>query len=870
VAGRALVVASLLGILTAACSRPPGAIRLDGGPDADAAAGAGGPGGQGGSGGSGGSIGGSTGGTNTPAWQWTVRCPDGHEPTTPIDYGRCAVDQALAEAGVARAIGIATIADGASVPAAINLAPLVDARAESYAISPIDGTTWVVGRDEVGAMYGALELAERLRLHGGGTVPPATTLRGAPVLPIRAANMFWTLPDPDQPETEWWFHDEGFWRDYLDLLAHARMDVLDIHGTYDLATTIFPNLLVQLARSPTFPDVGVPAAERERNLAMLNRVIAMARARGIRVGLMTYSAGVDGYSATTLSDADLQTYVREAAFDLATRAPELALLGFRIGESGQGATWYIDTVVAGTRAAATGVTVYTRSWISSKPEIVALATAVGPEMVLEAKFNGEQLGPPYPIAGGAMSTWGSYSYQGYLNPPAPWQFVSQVRAAGTHRIFRQASFARTQRVVGSLGFSPRVRGFTLEPPTAYTPQRDFYHASASDRFSPWAFARDDLMYLLWGRLGYDPGTPESTFRAIAAREAGTDGLWPALQAASDIVPWIQTGHTCGPDHRLFAAELELGGNVAEWAVAYDPSIPATGGCENPSTFDTFAIASAAETAAGLVIGAPTSRLSSIDVATEVLTDVERTMAALAAADPDAIRDNPVARDMARESLALADLGRYFAHKLRAATALAVYQRTGRADWLAAARAETAAAHLGWRALAEDTTYILPWHDRLRLKMLGFDPFHWAAEVPALAADDTALDAVAAAVAAAPPVFTGALPDPRLWLASPRIAGPGFRDISVTPAVASATSWTVRARFATAPPINAGVRVLWKPFDSERDWTAVDAAPAGDGSYTASITGDGTGGLFAVEVRHALGAWRYPDPRLATPYVSLPP
>ena len=532
--------------------------------------------------------------------------------------------------------------------------------------------------------------------------------------------MFWTLPDPDQPETEWWFHDEQFWRDYLDLLAHARLDLLDIHGMYDLGTTGFPNLLVQLARSATFPDVGVPAAERERNMVMLNRVIAMARARGIRVGLMTYYPGVEGYSPTPLSDADLQIYVREAALDLATRAPGLALLGFRIGESGQGATWYIDTIVAATRAAATGVTPYTRSWVSSKPEIVALATAVGPDMVLETKFNGEHLGPPYPIAGGAMTAWESYSYQGYLNPPHPWQFVFQVRSAGTHRIFREASFARTQRVMGSLGLSPQVRGFTLEPPTAYTPQRDFYHANAQDRFFPWAFARDDLMYLMWGRLGYDPGTPESTFRDIAAREAGTDGLWPAVQAASDIVPWIQTGHTCGPDHRQFAPELELGGNVAEWARAFEPSISKWPDCTNPSTFDTFAVASAAETAAGLVAGSATSRLSSIDVAAEVLADVEGTLAALATADPDAIRDNPLARDMARESLALADLGRYFAHKLRAATALAVYQRAGRADWLAAAREETAAAHLAWRALADDTAYILPWHNRLRLAGRGFE------------------------------------------------------------------------------------------------------------------------------------------------------
>ena len=81
---------------------------------------------------------------------------------------------------------------------------------------------------------------------------------------------------------------------------------------------------------------------------------------------------------------------------------------------------------------------------------------------------------------------------------------------------------------------------------------------------------------------------------------------------------------------------------------------------------------------------------------------------------------------------------------------------------------------------------------------------------------------------------------------------------------------MRVRFGAALPVNATVRVLWKPFDSERDFVAVDASPAGDGSYTAAIAGEGTGALFAVEVRNAQGAWRYPDPRLATPYVSLPP
>jgi len=530
----------------------------------------------------------------------------------------------------------------------------------------------------------------------------------------------------------------------------------------------------------------------------------------------------------------------------------------------------METPVSGVKQAATGVSIYTRSWVTPKADILTLGAAVGPDMVLEAKFNGEHLGPPYPIAGGVWTNWASYSYQGFLNPPDPWQFVFQVRAGGTHRIFRAASYPLTARVLGSMGISPQVRGFTLEPPTAYTPQRDFYHANDEDRFSPWAFTRDDLMYLMWGRLGYDPATPEATFREITAREAGTDSVWPALQAAGQIVPRLMTAHNLGPDSRSFAPELELAGDIAEWARAFDPGISNWPTVANPTPFDTFAVASSAEAAADLIAGTATARLSPIDIAADLLNDAQRTMDALAAADQDVIRDNPLPRDMARECLALADLGRYFAHKLRGATALAVYQRTGRADWLAAARDETVAAGVAWRALADDTAYILPFHERLRMSGLGFDPFHWAAAVPKLADDLAALDAAAAAVAASPPTFSGTLPDARVWLASPRSAGPGLADIAVTPAVATAPSWTVRVRFATAVPANAIVRVLWKPFDSERDFAAVDASPAGDGSYTAAITGEGTGALFAVELRDAQGAWRYPDPRLATPYVSLPP
>jgi hypothetical protein len=813
---------------------------------------------------------GGAGGPPAPSWAWTVACPDGHEPGGPVDYGRCAVAQALAESRSTAAVTIATVSDAAAAPVLGDVAPLLDAKPESYAIVTSAGMTWTVGRDEVGAMYGALELAERLRLEGASALPLASAARGAPAVRIRAVNLFLTVPDSG--ETAWWFLDEGFWNEYLDLLAHARVDLLDLHGMYDLDSTLFPNVLPHLARSKSFPSVGVPTGERDRNLAMLRRVIALAHARGIRVALMSYlaSSSANGAGPEALTDDQLSTYDREAAADLATRASGLSMLGFRIGETGKPATWYIDSFVAGIRSAGTGVVPYSRTWLSNKPDILALAAAIGPDMVLEAKLNGEHLGPPYPIVGGTMAKLGSYSYQGYLNPPDPWTFLFQVRAAGTHRIFRQASYERTRRSVMALGLSPAVAGFTLEPPHAYLPVRDFYHASG-DRLSPWTFVRDDLMLLLWGRLGYDPTTPEATFREIAARETGAAGLWEAVQAASDIVPWIQTGRTCGPDSRNFAPELELGGDVAQWA-AVPPSKPPSM-CARPEPFDTFSVASPSEAAADLVDGRATARLSPMDVAALVLGDAEAVDASLAAAGVDEASAGLVARDVLRECRALADLGRYFGHKLRGATALAVYARTAADDWLAAARAETAAADDAWRALASDTAYIQPFREHLRMRMLGYEPFHWAAEVPALMNDPGSIDSAAAAVAANPPSFSGLLPSPDAWLATPRAPGPGLADLSVARAAGGATSapsWTVRARFASALPPGATVAMLAKPFDSETDFTSSPATPAADGSFAATIASSSAGGLFAVELRTPDGAWRYPDPLLSTPYISLPP
>src|SRR4029077_16787116 len=196
----------------------------------------------------------------------------------------------------------------------------LDTRAESFVLASDPTATRVIGRDPTGAMYGAFELAEDLRLDGASALPLSAPVSRSPNVALRAANLFLVLPASN--EKSWWFLDEEFWREYLDMAAHARLDFLDLHGMYNLANTVFPNALLYFATSASHPEIGVASADRERNLAMLNTVVAMATARGIKGGLMTYRSDASPTGDTLTSppdDATMQQYTREAAQDLATR-----------------------------------------------------------------------------------------------------------------------------------------------------------------------------------------------------------------------------------------------------------------------------------------------------------------------------------------------------------------------------------------------------------------------------------------------------------------------------------------------------------------------------------------------------------------------
>ncbi len=199
----------------------------------------------------------------------STACTPGFVPTNPVEYGLCQVAGATASARSSAVVRVVLASDAAGAAALDGAAVTLDARAESYVLLPQPGLTVV----ESGATPSARDVRGPRRrgvvseLHG--SVPRCRSRRpvsAAPAVALRAANPFLVLPADDEPS--WWFRDPSFWTEYLDGMALARLDYLDMHGMYNSDNTNFPSALLWFATSPTFPNArhrsgGAPREPRD-------------------------------------------------------------------------------------------------------------------------------------------------------------------------------------------------------------------------------------------------------------------------------------------------------------------------------------------------------------------------------------------------------------------------------------------------------------------------------------------------------------------------------------------------------------------------------------------------------------------------------
>ena len=786
----------------------------------------------------------------------SVLSPTDYE-STPVGFGVRDLTKALDAVAVKESI-IVSLPGESSNPAVKAAIKALPEKAESFAIARVGDEVAIVGRDEVGAMYGCLELAERLGIDGKNALKIRRPIVQSPAVEFRGINPFITLPYKETDEN-WYFLQEDYWEGYLDQLARARINWVDLHGMYGIGTTYFHNIYPYFISSDKFPETGLEPQIAKRNLDMFNKILAMAKQRGIRFALMSYTPGWNApglrESPYKYNEENLSEYNREIVRKMVQSCPDLAMIGFRIGETGRSVAFYRDSYIPAIQESGRQIDLYTRTWLAPKSSIVDLGSAFPGKFFIEPKYNGEQFGPPYIVAGGRISKSGSYSYQNYYSYPSSYKIIYQLRANGTHRVFPwgNPSLAARANVDSTMG---GAIGLCVEPIDAYYPKYDLRHKDDSpNKWYKWQYQRDWFWYEVWGRTGYDPKLQfdEKLWTSMFARhfgKAAASDLYNAMKWASCILPDMFTAYALGPDHRQHAPELEYGGHIKDWAKR-DP-------------FDMQNIQSPREFAERLVKGNPSAKATPLDMARYLADEAKITRRYIDLARRNMSKPNAQFEDLTTELTAVSYLGDYYSHKLTAAALFALMEASSDISLKDKISKELDLSKTAWDKLAAiGDKYYKPFVDELRM---GTEEYTWSKEGQKLKNDTKALDETVASIQASGK--TGK---------APRIMRKGD-ERGPTISIASSDLDTIdntKKRFRVYARVSdyKGVGKVFlktKPMPSESDWTLLPMTLQDD-FYTAEVPVSSDGLMWCIEALDIDGnGTLWPNFRVETPYRIILP
>lgn len=481
---------------------------------------------------------------------------------------------------------IATAKDTITFPDFVNeTIQRIPNAAGSYAVTVVRSRTQidvvVTGLDVTGTMYGIQDVAEQIAMTGTGRdldralrdrkISPTASIRGWRLMLQHQA-----LEDPFS-----WFHTDEYWQGLFDRLARSRINVLELHGVLEIISTqsysVFPYFYFDENR----PSVGIGQAATAYNLKRLQWIVTHAAERGIHVFLVSYRAAWSIPDRPIEEDNgmdEIGNYTYMAVQTILQSCPNLLGIGFRLGESGRGENFYSKYFIPALSISPNKKPILViRSWGADKSVIDQLASNYDGPTVVEVKTNGDHLALPYPITGGQMVEWSSYGYQDILNGQRKYDTVFELFTSADHQIFPWADPVFAGRMIKAC-ITMGSNGFTLEAPSAYTTQRDvltnLVHADLG--YYEWAWQKDWLWPLLWGRLGYDPELDSLMLSNQIQRhffqlnpEQAKDVL-EALGYASAVIPAIAVSTCRGPSGRDTAPELEPGPNLNELIDSVQP------------------------------------------------------------------------------------------------------------------------------------------------------------------------------------------------------------------------------------------------------------------------------------------------------------
>ncbi len=572
--------------------------------------------------------------------------------------------------------------------------------AEAFAILPEGKVITVYGGDDRGMIYGTLALAETIQ--NGTRLDEIEAIEERPHLEFRGIkyNLPWETYRPSSAldqhiETA---RDLDYWEAFLDMMVANRFNVISLWNMHPYT------FMIQPANYPeASPWSDAEFAEWQH---LYREIFRMAKERALDTYIVHWSIFVSQELAEAHGVAEqnfyphyyvpgdttelVRRYLRESVRQVLEEYPDLDGVGISHGEGMAGMTplerqqWMDDVLIAGMLDADRPVKLIHRvpfsSGTSSDPGVSKNVEEVTREAMekLEDRFDG-------PIWVEMKFNWshahstpklvkvhGGKLGDTYFEPPPPnYKITWQARNEDFFALrWGVPSFIRQHIALN--GEPDYVGGYFIGSET-YIPALDYFTAVDDPVDDPvdwtWAFERQWLFYQLWGRLLYNPETPDAVFQAAFNRRYGAEGdnLLNAFSLASSTQLRLASLYDVRWDFTLYSEGfLALQGDTTKY-ISVDQLI------QHPTLDpDYVSVSDYVETMLdGGSFGAGR-------IPPPILADMlERdNREALRLVDGIDVSGNASLRYEVADVKTWANLGLHLAEKLRGAVALHTYRQTG--------------------------------------------------------------------------------------------------------------------------------------------------------------------------------------------------
>lgn len=630
---------------------------------------------------------------------------------------------------------------------------------EAYGVSRRRNALAIKGGDGRGLIYGALSVGEDLR--NGTALETLRPHAEAAALPFRAIkfNLPWDSYRSSSALDQHYdtVRDVKFWEAFLDMMAENRFNALTLWNLHP-----FPYMI----RAKNFPEASrFTDAELAEWRRLYQAIFRMAKERGIDTYLVNWNILVSpefarahdlkgsnfwpNYKGDGERSEIVKRYTRESVTQLLEEYPDLTGLGFTLAEQMGGMSprerqaWIDDTIIAGMKAAKRPTKMIFRAPLSAdlgsggstsveterltRDAVERLGHTFNGPIWMEIKFNWSHAFSTPKL----VKTHGGPLNDTYYNPaPSNYRIAWMVRNEDFYALrWGDPGFVREhlRRNAGQ-----RYVGGYFVGSENYIPAKDYFTAVSAPVEWKYAFQRQWLFYKLWGRLLYDPATPDSVFENEFVRRYGEAArpLLAAYAAASQTQLNYATATDFTWDFTIYGEGMMVFGRKGVQPMSVEQLID-----QKPLLPNWLSVSDFVDRRAkGLPL--PADAMTPLQLADTMDADGARALELVKGVDPTA---NASLMYEVADVKAWANLGRYYAEKLRGAVALQTFRTSGDP-----ADKRSAVAHLErslgyWDEVVSITRPIYkdmplahynPPDNRRNDKNL----FHWALLRPAIASD----------------------------------------------------------------------------------------------------------------------------------------